>query len=99
MKGEYIEAIANYCPNIELLNLEHCICLTNLDFIPLKNLHHIRSLNVYRTRIDYRTLLPLIDNNKNHLENINLGKIIKKKQIILYSFIITIILFQVVVKI
>ncbi|CAF2506958.1 unnamed protein product [Rotaria sp. Silwood2] len=43
------------------------------DFIPLKYLNHLRSLNIYRTKIDYRTLLPLIDNNKNHLENINLG--------------------------
>jgi hypothetical protein len=48
--------------------------LNNLDFIPLKYLNHIRTLNVYRTKIDYRTLLPLIDNNKKYLENINLGK-------------------------
>jgi len=74
LKGEYIEVIANHCPNIEILNLENCVCLNNLDFIPLRNLRHIRSLNVYRTNIDYRTLLPLIDNNKEHLENINLGK-------------------------
>jgi F-box/leucine-rich repeat protein 4 len=75
LTGDYIEAIANYCPNLEILNLENCLHLNKRDFIPLKNLHHIRSLNVYRTSIDYRTLLPLIDNNKEHLENINLGKI------------------------
>ncbi|CAF1191928.1 unnamed protein product [Rotaria sordida] len=73
LTGEYIQIIVNYCKNIEILNLENCSYLTNLDFIPLKNLHHIRSLNVYRTKIDYRTLLPLIDNNKEHLEDINLG--------------------------
>jgi hypothetical protein len=66
----------NSCPNIEILNLDNCTSLTNLDFIPLKNLQHIRSINLYRTTIDYRTLLPLIDNNKQHLENINLGEIL-----------------------
>ncbi|CAF5061980.1 unnamed protein product [Rotaria sp. Silwood1] len=76
LTGEYIKIIANYCFNLEILNLENCSHLINLDFIPLKNLHHIRSLNVYQTKIDYRTLLPLIDNNKEHLEHINLGKII-----------------------
>jgi F-box/leucine-rich repeat protein 4 len=75
LTGEYIEAIANFCPHVEILNFENCLDLSNLDFVPLKNLHHIRSLNVYRTNIDYRTLLPLIDNNKEHLKNINLGKI------------------------
>ncbi len=75
LRGEYIEAIANSCPNIEILNLENCFYLNNQDFLPLRNLLHIRSLNVYRTRIDYRTLLPLINNNKEHLENINLGQI------------------------
>ncbi|CAF2779984.1 unnamed protein product [Rotaria sp. Silwood2] len=73
LTGEYIQTIVDYCPNIEILNLDNCSHLNNLDFIPLKNLHHIRTLNVYRTKIDYRTLLPLIDNNKEHLENINLG--------------------------
>ncbi|CAF1282903.1 unnamed protein product [Rotaria sordida] len=73
LNGQYIKIIVNYCPNIEILNLENCISLNNLDFIPLKYLNHIRSLNVYRTKIDYRTLLPLIDNNKKNLENINLG--------------------------
>ncbi|CAF5179188.1 unnamed protein product, partial [Rotaria magnacalcarata] len=52
---------------------ESCSTLQQQDFLPLKSLHRIRSLNVYRTRIDYQTLLPLIDNNKEHLENINLG--------------------------
>ncbi|CAF3365740.1 unnamed protein product [Rotaria sp. Silwood1] len=74
LNGQYIKIIVNYCPNIEILNLENCISLNNLDFIPLKYLNHIRLLNVYRTNIDYRTLLPLIDNNKKYLETINLGK-------------------------
>jgi F-box/leucine-rich repeat protein 4 len=74
LTGQYIKTIVNYCPNIEILNLENCVALNNLDFIPLKYLNHIRSLNVYRTKIDYRTLLPLIENNKKYLENINLGK-------------------------
>ncbi|CAF4683555.1 unnamed protein product [Rotaria sp. Silwood1] len=73
LNGQYIKIIVNYCPNIEILNLENCISLNNLDFIPLKYLNHIRLLNVYRTNIDYRTLLPLIDNNKKYLETINLG--------------------------
>ena len=74
LKKEFIEAIADCCPNIEILNFENCYCLDGQDFMPLKNLHRIRSLNVYRTKIDYRTLLPLINNNKEHLENVNLGK-------------------------
>jgi hypothetical protein len=74
LTGQYIRIIVNYCPNIEILNFENCISLNNLDFIPLKYLIHIRSLNVYRTKIDFRTLLPLIDNNKKTLEHINLGK-------------------------
>ncbi|CAF1085061.1 unnamed protein product [Adineta steineri] len=73
LTGQYIKIIVNYCPNIEILNLENCFSLNNLDFIPLKYLNHIRILNVYRTKIDYRTLLPFIDNNKKYLENINLG--------------------------
>ncbi|CAF3635009.1 unnamed protein product [Adineta steineri] len=73
LKGEHIEVIANYCSNIEILNFENCFGLATEDFIPLKNLCHIRSLNVYRTSIDFKTLLPLIDNNKEHLEDINLG--------------------------
>ena len=73
LKGEYIQAIVTCCPNIQILNLENCISLTNEDFIPLKNLEQIRSLNVYRTQIDYRTLLPLIYNNREHFEYINLG--------------------------
>jgi hypothetical protein len=80
LNGEYIKAIVNCCPNIEILNLESCICLNSEDFIPLRNLSHIKSLNVYRTRIDYRTLLPLINNNKEHFENINLGKMMRGKK-------------------
>jgi F-box/leucine-rich repeat protein 4 len=74
LTGQFIKILVNYCPNIEILNLENCISLNNLDFIPLKYLNHIRILNVYRTKIDYRTLLPFIENNKKSLENINLGK-------------------------
>lgn len=74
LTGQYIKIIVNTCPMIEILNLENCLSLTNLDFIPLKYLNHVRSLNVYRTKIDYRTLLPLIDNNRKHLEHINLGQ-------------------------
>jgi hypothetical protein len=74
LTGQYIKILVNSCPNIEILNLENCISLHNLDFLPLKYLNHIRSLNVYRTKIDYRTLLPFIDNNKKSLEHINLGK-------------------------
>ncbi|CAF3611887.1 unnamed protein product [Rotaria socialis] len=73
LNGLYIKIIVNCCPNIEILNLENCISLNNLDFIPLKYLDRVRSLNVYRTKIDYRTLLPFIDNNKKNLEHINLG--------------------------
>ncbi|UJR27898.1 hypothetical protein I4U23_009160 [Adineta vaga] len=73
LSGQYLKLIVNYCPNIEILNLENCISLNNLDFIPLKYFQHLRILNVYRTHIDYRTLLPLIENNKKSLENINLG--------------------------
>ncbi|CAF3762746.1 unnamed protein product [Rotaria socialis] len=73
LKGEYIQVIGDCCPNIEILNLENCSTLQNQDFLPLRSLHRIRSLNVYRTRIDYQTLLPLIDSNKEHLEHINLG--------------------------
>ena len=73
LNGEYITAIVTCCPKIEILNLQSCITLDRNDFTPLVNLHHIRSLNVYRTRIDYKTLLPLINNNKEHLEDINLG--------------------------
>ncbi|UJR21872.1 hypothetical protein I4U23_024945 [Adineta vaga] len=70
---EYIETIVNSCPNIEILNLDNCISLESDDFLPLTNLYHLRSLNVYRTNIDFRTLLPLIDQNKEHLEHLNLG--------------------------
>ncbi|CAF4046112.1 unnamed protein product [Rotaria magnacalcarata] len=73
LNGLYIKIIVNCCSNIEILNLENCISLSNVDFIPLKYLDRIRSLNVYRTKIDYRTLLPFIDNNKKYLEHINLG--------------------------
>ncbi|CAF0824780.1 unnamed protein product [Adineta ricciae] len=73
LTGQYIKIIVNYCTHIEILNLENCISLNHLDFIPLKYLQHLRILNVYRTNIDYRTLLPLIENNKKSLENINLG--------------------------
>ena len=76
----YIKIIVDNCPNIEILNLENCISLNYSDFIPLKCLNHIRSLNVYRTKIDYRTLLPLIDNNKKYLEDINLGNKTKNRR-------------------
>ncbi|CAF4461183.1 unnamed protein product, partial [Adineta steineri] len=33
LTGQYIKIIVNYCPNIELLNLENCFSLNNLDFI------------------------------------------------------------------
>jgi F-box and leucine-rich repeat protein 4 len=74
LTGSYIEVIVQHCPLLEILNLDNCVSLTNMDFLPLKYLHHIRSLNIYRTKIDYRTLLPLIQNNRQHLENINLGQ-------------------------
>ena len=74
LTGEHIKAIAHHCLNLRVLSLENCISLSNLDFLPLKSLEHIRSLNVYRTHIDYRTLLPLINSNRQHLERINLGK-------------------------
>lgn len=86
LTGEYIQLVVDYCPNIEILNLENLSHLSSPDFLPLKNLHHIRSLNVYRTKIDFQTLLPLIDNNKEHLEHINLGKIIRKILIFEPSF-------------
>lgn len=73
LTGQHLKILVNSCPNIELLNLDNCISLNNLDFIPLKYLNHVRSLNVYRTKIDYRTLLPLIENNKRTLEHLNLG--------------------------
>ena len=78
LNKDYLEAITRCCPKLELLNLENCISLTGEEFLPLTNLHHLRSLNVYRTRIDYRTLLPLINNNQEHLEYINLGEIKQK---------------------
>lgn len=68
-----ILTIVDCCPNIQILNLENCPSLTNYDFLPLQNLSHIRSLNVYRTNIDFRTLLPLIYRNQEHFEYINLG--------------------------
>lgn len=70
----HIKILVNACPNIGSLSLENCYSLNHLDFLPLKYLNNLRALNVYRTRIDYRTLLPLIDNNRNSLEHINLGK-------------------------
>ena len=73
LTGQHIKILVNCCPNIEILNLDNCISLTNLDFIPLKYLNCLRSLNVYRTKIDYRTLLPLIENNKKSFEHLNLG--------------------------
>jgi F-box/leucine-rich repeat protein 4 len=80
LDGKYIEAIVESCPKVEILNFESCIQLSSEDFIPLKNLMHLRSLNVYRTAIDYRTLLPLINNNQKHFESINIGKITKKEK-------------------
>ena len=71
---QHMRILVNACPSIESFNLENCHSLQARDFLPLKSLVHLRSLNVYRTRIDYRTLLPLIDNNKNSLEHLNLGK-------------------------
>lgn len=71
---KHLKILVNVCPLIESLNLENCHSLQARDFLPLKSLNHLRLLNVYRTRIDYRTLLPLIDNNKNSLEHLNLGK-------------------------
>ena len=73
LTGQYMKSIVQHCPMIEILNLENCLSLDNIDFIPLKCLNHLRSLNVYRTKIDVRTLLPLIDNNRKHLEHLNLG--------------------------
>jgi len=69
-----IQTIVDNCSNIQILNLESCYSLTNFDFIPLQHLSHLRSLNVYRTKIDFRTLLPLIYRNREHFEHINLGK-------------------------
>ncbi|CAF1487854.1 unnamed protein product [Adineta ricciae] len=70
---QYIEVVVDTCPNIEILNLDACGCLESDDFLPLTKLTHLRSLNVYRTAIDFRTLLPLINQNKEHLEHLNLG--------------------------
>jgi F-box and leucine-rich repeat protein 4 len=74
LTGEHIQSLVNACPNLQILNFESCDSLNNLDFVPLAQLNHIRSLNVYRTKIDYRTLLPLIDKNAQHFEHINLGQ-------------------------
>lgn len=76
---QHIRILVNACPCIEIFNLENCHSLQCRDFLPLKTLTHIRSLNVYRTKINHRTLLPLIDNNQNSLEHINLGKKIKTR--------------------
>ena len=74
LTGAHIEAIAQHCSNLQVLSLANCTSLDNLQFLPLTALQHIRSLNVYRTSIDYRTLLPLINSNRQHFERINLGK-------------------------
>lgn len=71
---EYVEAIVSSCPKIEVLNFQNCQSLSNDDFLPLTGLHHLRSLNVYRTDVDFRTLLPLIIHNAEHLEHLNIGK-------------------------
>ena len=78
LTGDYLDAIVRQCPTLELLNLENCTALSGEDFLPLILLENLQSLNVYRTHIDYRTLLPLIHNNREHLEHINLGKIKEK---------------------
>lgn len=78
LNRDYLETITCCCPNVEWLNLENCIGLTGEDFLPLTDLQHLRSLNVYRTRIDYRTILPVIHRNQEHLEHINLGEIKRK---------------------
>lgn len=74
LTGHFIKSLVQLCPMIEILNLENCLSLHYSDFIPLKHLNHLRSLNVYRTKIDFRTLLPLIDTNRKHLEHLNLGQ-------------------------
>ena len=74
LTGEHIQIVANTCRNLQILNLESCTSLSNIDFEPLSNLDQIRSLNLYRTHIDYRTLLPLINRNASHFEHINLGE-------------------------
>lgn len=79
----HISAIVEHCPKLEILSLDNCLSLNNFDFVPLKNLNCLRSLNVYRTKIDYRTLLPLIESNRETLEHLNLGKT-KKNEFCLY---------------
>lgn len=74
LTDEHLDAIVRLCPKLQLLNLENCISLSSEEFLPLTKLQQLRSLNVYQTRIDYRTLLPLIYNNREHLEHINLGE-------------------------
>ena len=74
LKAGHIQIICDYCVNIELLNLDNCMSLDTNDFLPLTSLKKIRGLSVYRTLIDFRTLLPLINENSNHLEHLNLGE-------------------------
>ncbi|CAF1364141.1 unnamed protein product, partial [Didymodactylos carnosus] len=73
MNDEYIDIISKHCQQLEIINLENCYNLTSDDFIPLKNLKNLKSINFYRTKIDHRTLIPLVKNNYLHLEYVNLG--------------------------
>ncbi|CAF4542861.1 unnamed protein product, partial [Didymodactylos carnosus] len=65
--------ISKQCQQLEIINLENCFSLISDDFIALKNLKNLKSINFYRTKIDHRTLIPLIKNNYLHLEYVNLG--------------------------
>jgi hypothetical protein len=74
LNGAYLKSLVNNCPQLQILNLDSCTSLSNMDFVSLNTLRFIRALSVYRTRIDFRTLLPLIDRNCEHIEHINIGK-------------------------
>ena len=74
LTGDHLTWIAQHCPHLQILNLDSCTSLDADEFIPLAELRQIRALHLYRTNVDYRTLLPLIHRNHEHLEHLNLGK-------------------------